>query len=56
MIEHLGKPEYIHVLLNPLPVYALAVGGLGLIITLRLRTKAARITAFALVMPSAASH
>jgi len=26
MIKYLGKPEYIHVLLNPLPVYVLAVG------------------------------
>jgi len=32
MIAHLSKPEYVHVLLNPLPVYGLAVGALGLII------------------------
>ena len=50
MIEHLGKPEYIHVLLNPLPVYGLAVGVLGLIIALLSRTRAARVTALALVM------
>jgi len=25
MIAHLSKPEYVHVLLNPLPVYGLAV-------------------------------
>jgi hypothetical protein len=31
MIEHLSKPEYVHVLLNPLPVYGLGVGVLGLI-------------------------
>ena len=55
MIEHLGKPEYIHVLLNPLPVYGLAVGVLGLIIALLSRTRAARVTALALVMVSAAS-
>ena len=55
MIEHLGKPEYIHVLLNPLPVYGLAVGVLGLIIALLLRTRAARVTALALVMLSAVS-
>jgi hypothetical protein len=55
MIEHFGKPEYIHVLLNPLPVYGLTVGVLGLIIALLLRTKAARITALALMMLSAAS-
>jgi glucan phosphoethanolaminetransferase (alkaline phosphatase superfamily) len=55
MISFLGKPEYVHVLLNPLPVYGLAVGVLGLIIALLLNTRAARVTALALVMVSAAS-
>src|ERR1700736_1456164 len=55
MIGHLSKPEYVHVLLNPLPVYGLAVGVLGLIIALLSRTRAARVTALALVMVSAAS-
>jgi len=55
MIRYLSKPEYVHVLLNPLPVYGLAVGVLGLIIALLLKTKAARLTALALVLVSAAS-
>jgi hypothetical protein len=55
MIAHLSKPEYVHVLLNPLPVYGLAVGVLGLIIALVSRTRAARVTALALVMISTAS-
>jgi glucan phosphoethanolaminetransferase (alkaline phosphatase superfamily) len=55
MISHLSKPEYVHVLLNPLPVYGLGVGALGLIIALSLRTTAARVTALALVMVTAAS-
>src|SRR5437870_1746455 len=55
MIEHLGKPEYVHVLLNPLPVYGLAVATLALIIALFSRTRVARVTALALVMLSAAS-
>jgi glucan phosphoethanolaminetransferase (alkaline phosphatase superfamily) len=55
MIEHLSKPEYVHVLLNPLPVYGLAVSLLGLIIALLSGTRAARVTALALVMVSAAS-
>ena len=55
MIEHLSKPEYVHVLLNPLPVYGLAVGVLGVIIALLSKTRAARVTALALVMVSAAS-
>jgi hypothetical protein len=55
MIARLGKPEYVHVLLNPLPVYGLAVGVLGLIIALLFKTRAARVTALGLVMLSAAS-
>jgi hypothetical protein len=55
IIEHLSKPEYVHVLLNPLPVYGLAVGVLGVMIALFLKTKAARVTALALVLLSAAS-
>src|SRR6266481_9071551 len=55
MITQLSKPEYVHVLLNPLPVYGVAVGVLGLVIALFLRTKAARVTALALVMVSSAS-
>jgi len=55
MIEHLSKPEYVHVLLNALPVHGLAVGVLGLVIALLSKTRAARVTALALVMVSAAS-
>jgi hypothetical protein len=55
MIEHLNRPEYVHVLLNPLPVYGVAVSVLGLIIALLSRARAARVTALALVMVSAAS-
>jgi disulfide bond formation protein DsbB len=55
MIEHLSKPEYVHVLLNPLPVYGLAVGVLGLLIALFSKARAARVTTLALVMVSAAS-
>src|SRR5712692_9182374 len=47
--EHLSSPEYLHVLLNPLPVYGLAVGVLGLLLALLSRTRAARIMALALV-------
>ena len=44
MIAHLSKPEYVHLLLNPLPVYGLAVGVLGLVIALSLRTRGAHVT------------
>jgi hypothetical protein len=39
--EALGRPEYIHVLLNPLPVYGLAAGILGLALALIVRQSAA---------------
>ncbi len=39
--EALGRPEYLHVLLNPLPVYGLSAGVLGLAIALVLRQEAA---------------
>lgn len=55
MIAHLSKPEYVHVLLNPLPVYGLAVATLALVIALLLKTRAVRVTALALVILSAAS-
>src|SRR6266581_2575901 len=32
--EHLSSPEYLHVLLNPLPVYGLAAGVFGLLLAL----------------------
>ena len=52
MIEHLSNPEYLHVLLNPLPVYGLAMGVLGLVIALLSRARAARVTALAIVFVS----
>ncbi|HEY7001889.1 MAG TPA: hypothetical protein VH330_09115 [Candidatus Udaeobacter sp.] len=55
MIVDLGKPEYVHVLLNPFPVYGLAVATLALMIALLLKIRAVRVTALALVMLSAAS-
>jgi uncharacterized membrane protein len=55
MIAHLSKPEYVHVLLNPLPVYGLAVATLALVIALLLKTRAVRVTTLALVILSAAS-
>ncbi|MGH8101497.1 MAG: hypothetical protein ACREIW_09375 [Chthoniobacterales bacterium] len=55
MMEHLGKPEYIHVLLNPLPVYGLFMGWIGLLIAISLRSRAAKITALSIVLLSAGS-
>jgi hypothetical protein len=55
MLEHLRNPEYLHVLLNPLPIYGLAVGVLGLLIALVTRAARARVTALAIVFVSALS-
>ena len=54
-LKGLEQPEYIHVLINPLPVYGLAMGLIGLMIGLVLRSREARIGAFALILIAAAS-
>jgi hypothetical protein len=51
----LEQPEYIHVLLNPIPVYGLAMGLAALIIALALRSRRARICACALILIASAS-
>lgn len=57
LAEDLSQPEYVHVLLNPLPVYGLAVGILGLVVALVLFrfSRAARLTALILIAISAGS-
>lgn len=55
LLRDLRQPEYIHVLLNPLPVYGLLVGWLGLVIALILRSRRAQITTLTLVLISSAS-
>ena len=54
-LKGLDQPEYIHVLINPLPVYGLAMGLVALIIGLVLRSREARTGAFALILIAAAS-
>src|SRR6185369_10701239 len=49
------QPEYIHVLLNPLPIYGLAMGWIGLIIAAVLRSRSAQIATLVLILVSAAS-
>jgi hypothetical protein len=55
LLRDLRQPEYIHVLLNPLPVYGLLVGWVGLIIGLVLRSRRAQIATLALVLISSVS-
>src|SRR6266550_5787965 len=47
-LQHLRDAEYMHVLLNPLPVYGLAFGALALALALFLRNY--RVSAAALVL------
>jgi plastocyanin len=55
LVRALRQPEYIHVLLNPLPVYGLAVGLIGLLVAIYLRSRAATIVALVMVLISAAA-
>src|ERR1043166_4432387 len=55
ILRGLRQPEYVHVLLNPLPVYGLLVGWLGLIIAFFLKSRRAQIATLALVLISAVS-
>jgi hypothetical protein len=49
------QPEYIHVLINPLPIYGLAMGWIGLIIGVALRSRPAQIATLVLILISAGS-
>ncbi len=48
--QDLSQPEYVHVLINPLPVYGLAIAALGLIIGLVLRSRPAQVATLSLVL------
>jgi hypothetical protein len=55
ILRDLRQPEYIHVLINPLPVYGLGLGLVGLLIALILRSRPAKIATLTIVLISAAS-
>lgn len=55
LLRDLRQPEYIHVLLNPLPIYGLLVGWVGLVIALALRSRSAQVATLAVVLISAIS-
>lgn len=55
LLRDLRQPEYIHVLINPLPIYGLAMGWIGLIIAILLRSRTAKIATLAIILISAAS-
>ena len=53
-LKDLSQPEYIHVLINPLPVYGLAMGIIGLILALLQRSRPAQVATLALILLSSA--
>ena len=55
ILRDLQQPEYLHVLLNPLPVYGLAIALFGLIAAMYLGTRGGQVTALVLVFACAAS-
>jgi disulfide bond formation protein DsbB len=55
LLRDLRQPEYIHVLLNSLPTYGLAMGLLGLVVAFFLRSHRARIATLVIVIVSAGS-
>jgi hypothetical protein len=48
-LRGLRQPEYVHVLLNPLPVYGLLISWIGLVIALILKSRRAHIVTLILV-------
>lgn len=55
LLRDLRQPEYVHVLINQLPILGLALGCIGLITALLLRSRAAKIATLVIVLISAAS-
>src|SRR5947207_3552321 len=54
-IRGLRQPEYVHVLLNPLPVYGLLISWIGLIIAVILKSRRAQVATLALVLVTSLS-
>lgn len=48
-------PDYLHVLLNPIPVYGLAMGVIALLVAFALRSRPARVVALIVICLSAAA-
>jgi plastocyanin len=55
ILRDLRQPEYVHVLINPLPVYGVAVGLIGLLVAVCLRSRPATIATLVVVLISAAA-
>src|SRR5437764_4831173 len=50
LFRDLQQPEYLHVLLNPLPVYGLAIALIGLLLSLILRSRRSHVVCLGLVL------
>src|SRR5690242_3428895 len=48
--QELSQPEYIHVLINPLPVYGLTMGVIALVLALIFRSRPAQVVALLLIL------
>jgi hypothetical protein len=55
ILRGLRQPEYVHVLLNPLPVYGLLIAWIGLIIAVVLKSRRAQVVTLLLVFVSSVS-
>src|SRR4026208_747718 len=55
ILRGLRQPEYVHVLLNPLPVYGLLIAWIGLLIAFFSKSRRAQIPALVLVLISSLS-
>jgi hypothetical protein len=49
LLRNLRQPEYLHTLLNPLPIYGLGIAALGLCFALVFRSRGGQVTALALI-------
>ena len=55
LLRELQQPEYLHVLLNPLPIYGLGMALFGLIAATYLGSRAGQVTALVLIFAAAIS-
>ena len=55
LLRDLRQPEYVHTLLNPLPIYGLGIALVGLVLALLMRSRGGQVTALVLVLISAIS-
>ena len=55
VLQHLEQPEYVHVLLNPVPVYGTTMGILALLIALLMKSESGQLSALVVIFVSCAT-